>query len=76
MHYSISCILACTIVVAVGPSSRRRYKGTSDIRLLALDMDGTLLDSNSKVLPSSVKAIQVGEAVTACQSVPEFTVRS
>lgn len=34
-------------------------KWSSDIRLLALDMDGTLLDSNSKVLPSSVKAIQV-----------------
>lgn len=29
-----------------------------DIRLLALDMDGTLLDSQSKVLPSSVEAIK------------------
>ncbi|KAK9806969.1 hypothetical protein WJX72_008996 [[Myrmecia] bisecta] len=37
------------------PLSRQR---TSDIRLLALDMDGTLLDSRSKVLPSSVKALK------------------
>lgn len=37
----------------------KRARWSSDIRLLALDMDGTLLDSNSKVLPSSVKAIQV-----------------
>ncbi|KAL3144565.1 hypothetical protein ABBQ32_004294 [Trebouxia sp. C0010 RCD-2024] len=36
----------------------KRARWSSDIRLLALDMDGTLLDSNSKVLPSSVRAIQ------------------
>lgn len=40
-------------------SAGSHHKWSSDIRLLALDMDGTLLDSNSKVLPSSVKAIQV-----------------
>ena len=39
--------------------SRRR---TSEIRLLALDMDGTLLDSNSRVLPSSVTAIHAALA--------------
>ena len=42
----------------VGTSRSRHAKWTSDIRLLALDMDGTLLDSNSKVLPSSIKAIK------------------
>lgn len=46
--------------------SRRRRQGTSEIRLLALDMDGTLLDSSSQVLPSSVEAIRaaLGRGVT------------
>ncbi|KAL0018066.1 hypothetical protein WJX77_011460 [Trebouxia sp. C0004] len=39
-------------------SGRRHAEWSSDIRLLALDMDGTLLDTNSKVLPSSIKAIK------------------
>ncbi len=44
---------------AAGTSARGGGNWSSDIRLLALDMDGTLLDSNSKVLPSSIKAIKV-----------------
>lgn len=32
------------------------------VQLLALDMDGTLLDSSSKVLPSSVEAIKAAIA--------------
>ncbi|KAL4528549.1 hypothetical protein Ndes2437A_g03114 [Nannochloris sp. 'desiccata'] len=43
------------------PSSPKP-KRTSDIRLLALDMDGTLLDSRSQVLPSSVSAIKAALA--------------
>jgi rRNA maturation RNase YbeY len=31
---------------------------SSGVRLVALDMDGTLLDSKSRILPSSVKAIR------------------
>lgn len=36
----------------------RVFSRSSKIELLALDMDGTLLDSNSKILPSSVEAIK------------------
>ena len=39
-------------------SGRRR----DDIKLLALDMDGTLLDSSSHVLPSSVEALKAAAA--------------
>ena len=45
-------------------AGQKRKRSHSDIRLLALDMDGTLLSSESKVLPSSVKAIKVGQAGT------------
>jgi hypothetical protein len=38
---------------------RRRGPPSSDIRLLACDMDGTLLDSSSRVLPSTVEALKV-----------------
>ncbi len=41
-------------------TGQKRKRSHSDIKLLALDMDGTLLSSESKVLPSSVKAIKVG----------------
>jgi Cof subfamily protein (haloacid dehalogenase superfamily) len=34
-------------------------KPRRDLKLLALDMDGTLLDSNSKILDSSVEAIKL-----------------
>ena len=37
-----------------GPGRGRRR----DIQLVALDMDGTLLNSNSRVLPSSVAALR------------------
>ena len=50
---------SCVVHNVAGFSGRRQAKWSSDIRLLALDMDGTLLDTNSKVLPSSVKAIKV-----------------
>ena len=60
MHVKMSVLLHLEklLCVDVGTSGRRA-RWSSDIRLLALDMDGTLLDSNSKVLPSSVKAIKV-----------------
>ena len=45
-------------------TGRKRKRSHSDIKLLALDLDGTLLSSESKVLPSSVEAIKVGQAVT------------
>eukprot|EP00798_Chlamydomonas_sp_ICE-L_P008089 gene8089-1332_t len=35
----------------------RRFR-SSDVRMVALDMDGTLLNSSSKMMPCSVKAIQ------------------
>lgn len=38
--------------------TRNPYAPTSQVRLLALDMDGTLLNSKSEVLPSSVEAIR------------------
>ena len=49
----------CVMHDVAGFSGRRQAEWSSDIRLLALDMDGTLLDTNSKVLPSSIKAIKV-----------------
>ena len=49
----------CVMHNVEGSSGRRQAEWSSDIRLLALDMDGTLLDTNSKVLPSSIKAIKV-----------------
>lgn len=40
-------------------SSTARHKTrSSEVRLVAIDMDGTLLDSTSKMLPSSVAAIR------------------
>ena len=57
-HANIITFARITHPVA-GKSAKKRAKRSSDIRLLALDMDGTLLDSNSKVLPSSVEAIKV-----------------
>lgn len=54
-----------TTVVTAGASSSSsstRRRAMSDIRLLALDMDGTLLDSNSKILPSSVEALKAALA--------------
>mmetsp|Transcript_20617 Transcript_20617/g.62091 ORF Transcript_20617/g.62091 Transcript_20617/m.62091 type:complete len:408 (+) Transcript_20617:193-1416(+) len=41
---------------------RRQPAPASGIRLLACDMDGTLLDSNSKVLPSTVEALKAALA--------------
>ena len=41
-------------------TGQKRKRSHSDIKLLALDMDGTLLSSESNMLPSSVKAIKVG----------------
>ena len=43
------------ITEAVKPIFKRRRE--QRVKLLALDMDGTLLDSRSKVLPSSVEAL-------------------
>lgn len=42
--------------------TNKRKSSKGDIRLLALDMDGTLLDSRSQVLPSSVDAIRAALA--------------
>lgn len=36
----------------------KRWRTRAEAQLLALDMDGTLLDSRSRVLPSSVAAIR------------------
>ena len=73
-HAALCCaVLCCAVLCCAVPSrqthwlnsmpsagtSSRHASWTSDIRLLALDMDGTLLDSNSKVLPSSIKAVKV-----------------
>jgi len=41
---------------AAGPRASRVRR--RDIRLVALDMDGTLLDSRSRVLPSSAAALR------------------
>ncbi|GAX75731.1 hypothetical protein CEUSTIGMA_g3174.t1 [Chlamydomonas eustigma] len=43
---------------ASSASASPRKMRSSEIRLVALDMDGTLLDSNSRILLSSVKAIK------------------
>lgn len=40
------------------PSNPLLRKRNREIRLVALDMDGTLLDSNSRVLPSSAAALR------------------
>ena len=58
---------AGTRALAAASASPRR-SSSSDVKLLALDMDGTLLDSQSKVLPSSVKALKAALAagVTVC----------
>ena len=46
----------------------RSGKRASEIKLLALDMDGTLLDSRSQVLASSVEALKaaLGSGITVC----------
>jgi hydroxymethylpyrimidine pyrophosphatase-like HAD family hydrolase len=44
--------------LATSNQTRNPYAPTSQVRLLALDMDGTLLNSKSEVLPSSVEAIR------------------
>ena len=43
-------------------TSRPRRMGSPDIRLVALDMDGTLLDSSSKIRPRTVEAIRAALA--------------
>lgn len=43
---------------AVKPVIKKR-RSTSEVRLITIDMDGTLLDSNSQCLPSSVQAIRL-----------------
>ena len=50
---------------SAAPEGRRGGRGPRslpEVQLLALDMDGTLLDRNSKVLPSSVAAIRAAIA--------------
>jgi hypothetical protein len=46
---------------------RRRAAPSSDIQLLACDMDGTLLDSRSRVLPSTVEALKVRPLENTCK---------
>ena len=67
---------------AIDPSPTRRKgalplasappRRSSDVRLVALDMDGTLLDSRSKILPSSVQVRGVQQSgwlgYAACNS--------
>ena len=53
---------AAPLAAAAEPNSRKRRRRSgpsSDIRLLACDMDGTLLDSRSRMLPSTVEALKV-----------------
>ena len=59
---------AGTQAPAAASAAPRRSSSSSDVKLLALDMDGTLLDSQSRVLPSSVKALKAALAagVTVC----------
>lgn len=47
---------------------RRRRRPRAGVRLVALDMDGTLLDSASRVLPSSVAAMRaaLAQGVRVC----------
>ena len=40
-------------------TTRRRRKSSDNIRLICLDMDGTLLDSSSSVLESSIEALKL-----------------
>jgi hypothetical protein len=47
---------AAPVPVASYAEPSRRQLRSSDIRLVALDMDGTLLDSKSRILKSSVKS--------------------
>lgn len=47
---------------AAAEGDRWRFRGLPEIQILALDMDGTLLDSRSRVLPSSVAAIKAAIA--------------
>ena len=55
------------ILILVGketvPQSKKAvFASAAPIKLVAIDMDGTLLDSNSRVLPSSVEAIKAALA--------------
>ena len=59
---STSSSAAAGTQVPVAASAATRRSSSSDVKLLALDMDGTLLDSQSKVLPSSVKALKAALA--------------
>ncbi|GFR40335.1 hypothetical protein Agub_g877, partial [Astrephomene gubernaculifera] len=49
-------------VTAAGGGSRRSRRRTRDVRIVALDFDGTLLDRRSRILPSSVAAIRAAAA--------------
>lgn len=50
---------------------QRDSEHASEIKLLAIDMDGTLLDSKGQCLPSSVKAIEV-RSHASCLSALKF----
>ncbi|GAB4817962.1 hypothetical protein N2152v2_005008 [Parachlorella kessleri] len=47
---------------------QHKWRMRPEVQLLALDMDGTLLDSRSRVLPSSVSAIKaaIDRGITVC----------
>ena len=60
------CLTKLLLVQVIRGRSSRKER--SKIKLLALDMDGTLLDSTSQVLPSSVEALKAALklGVTVC----------
>ena len=45
-----------------GPRTRDQGQGTKDVRLLAIDLDGTLLDSRSEISPANLQALAEASA--------------
>ncbi|KAG2488445.1 hypothetical protein HYH03_012952 [Edaphochlamys debaryana] len=59
---SASASTSTTSSTASTATSARRARRTSDIQIVALDLDGTLLNSRSRMLPCSVAAIRAAAA--------------
>ncbi len=45
-----------------GPRTRDQGPGTKDVRLLAIDLDGTLLDARSEISPANLQALAEASA--------------